>query len=118
MAFTLQAMPPRTDFASMRCPVARTMAVLGERWSILLLREAYYGATRFDEFERNLGIAPNILSARLRSLVEHGVMEKVPGPKGKYPGRHEYRLTERGRDFFPAFVALKRWGDRWMTDER
>jgi DNA-binding HxlR family transcriptional regulator len=107
-------MPPRTDFASMRCPVARTMAVLGERWSILLLREAYYGATRFDEFERNLGIAPNILSARLRSLVEHGVMEKVPGPGG----RHEYRLTEKGRDFFPAFVALKRWGDRWMTDER
>lgn len=107
-------MPPRTDFATMRCPVARTMAVLGERWSILLLREAYYGATRFDEFERNLGIAPNILSARLRSLVQHGVLEKLPAPGG----RHSYRLSEKGRDFFPAFVALKRWGDRWMTDER
>jgi DNA-binding HxlR family transcriptional regulator len=107
-------MAVRVDFARMRCPVARTMAALGERWSILLLREAFYGATRFDEFEKNLGIAPNILSARLRSLVEHGVLEKVPVAGG----RHEYRLTEKGRDFFPAFVALKHWGDRWMTDER
>ena len=105
-------MPPRTDFAQMRCPVARTMAVLGERWAILILREAYYGATRFDEFERNLGIAPNILSARLRALVAHGVLEKSAA------ARPEYRLTEKGRDFFPAFLALKRWGDRWMTDER
>lgn len=105
-------MAPRTDFAQMRCPVARTMAVLGERWAILILREAYYGATRFDEFERTLGIAPNILSARLRALVEHGVLEKGGGP------RPDYRLTEKGRDFFPAFLALKRWGDRWMTDER
>lgn len=105
-------MPPRTDFAQMRCPVARTMAVVGERWSILILREAYYGATRFDQFEQNLGIAPNILSARLRALVQHGVLEKTGVP------RPEYRLTEKGRDFFPAFVALKRWGDRWMTDER
>lgn len=104
-------MPPRTDFATMRCPVARTMAVVGERWSILVLREAFYGATRFDEFERNLGIAPNILSARLRSLTEHGVLEKLPQAGG-------YRITEKGRDFFPAFLALKRWGDRWMTDER
>ena len=107
----MQAMPPRTDFATMRCPVARTMAVVGERWSILVLREAFYGATRFDEFERNLGIAPNILSARLRSLVQHGVLEKLPQAGG-------YRITEKGRDFFPAFLALKRWGDRWMTDDR
>lgn len=91
------------------------MAVLGERWSILLMREAYYGSTRFDEFERHLGIAPNILSARLRTLVEHGMFERVPAAVG---GRHEYRLTEKGRDFFPAFVALKAWADRWMTDER
>jgi DNA-binding HxlR family transcriptional regulator len=108
----MQAMPPRTDFAAMRCPVARTMAVLGERWAILILREAYYGASRFDEFARNLGIAPNILSARLRSLVAHGVLERGAGR------RPDYRLTEKGRDFFPAFLALKRWGDRWMTDER
>lgn len=107
-------MPPRTDFADQPCPVARAMAVLGERWAILILREAFYGATRFDQFERALGIAPNILAARLRGLVEHGVLEKVPAAEG-HPGRHEYRLTEKGRDVFPLYLALKRWGDRWMA---
>ena len=103
----------RTDFTTHGCPVARAMAVLGERWAILVLREAFYGTTRFDAFQRNLGIAPNILSARLRDLVAHGMLERVPaGPGGT---RHEYRLTEKGRDFFPAYVALKRWADRWMT---
>lgn len=101
----------RTDFSQMRCPVARSMAVLGERWAMLVLREAFYGTTRFDEFERNLGIAPNILSARLKDLTEHGLLEKTPGPGA----RHEYRLTEKGRDFFPAYLALKAWADRWMT---
>ncbi len=127
----MQVMPPRTDFATMRCPVARTMAVVGERWSILVLREAFYGATRFDEFQRNLGIAPNILSARLRTLTQHGVLEKLPAGRGRREtaaaGAAEpdgasaaggYAITEKGRDFFPAFLALKRWGDRWMTDER
>jgi DNA-binding HxlR family transcriptional regulator len=136
MAFIMQVMPPRTDFATMRCPVARTMAVVGERWSILVLREAFYGATRFDEFQRNLGIAPNILSARLRTLVQHGVLAKLPPGRGKREasaagpdaasgagpdaasGAGGYAITEKGRDFFPAFLALKRWGDRWMTDER
>jgi DNA-binding HxlR family transcriptional regulator len=105
----------RTDFTTHRCPVARAMAVLGERWAILVLREAFYGTTRFDEFERNLGIAPNILSARLRGLVEHGLLERVPGRGGGGGARHEYRLTGKGRDFFPAYVALKGWADRWMT---
>ncbi|KAA2215283.1 helix-turn-helix transcriptional regulator [Pseudoroseomonas oryzae] len=103
----------QTDFTRMRCPVARSMSVLGERWALLVLREAFYGTTRFDAFERNLGIAPNILSARLARLVEHGLLERVPAESG---GRHSYRLTEKGRDFFPAYVALKRWADRWMTD--
>jgi len=104
----------QTDFSLMRCPVARSMAVLGERWAILVLREAFYGSTRFEEFERHLGIAPNILSARLAKLVEHGLLERV-STAGK-GARHEYRLTAKGRDFFPAYVALKRWADRWMTD--
>ena len=106
----------QTDFTRMRCPVARSMAVLGERWAILVLREAFYGTRRFDAFERNLGIAPNILSARLRRLVEHGLLERVPCAGEAAGGRHEYRLTEKGRDFFPAYLALKRWGDRWMAD--
>ncbi len=107
-------MAPRTDFTRQRCPVARSMAVLGERWAILVLREAFYGETRFDAFQRNLGIAPNILSARLRDLLAHGVMEKVPASEGS-GGRHAYRLTEKGRDLFPAYLAIKRWGDRWMA---
>jgi len=107
----MQAMPPRIDFAQQRCPVARAMAVIGERWAILILREAFYGTTRFDEFERALGIAPNILAARLKGLVEHGVLARRPVEGG----RHEYRLTEKGRDVFPAFLALKQWGDRWMA---
>lgn len=103
----------RTDFSRMRCPVARSMEVLGERWAVLVLREAFYGTTRFDDFEAHLGIAPNILSARLAKLVEHGLLERIPLPsKG---GRHEYRLTAKGRDFFPAYLALKRWADQWMT---
>lgn len=105
-----------TDFASMPCPVARSMAMLGERWAILLMREAYYGSSRFDEFEKHLGIAPNILSARLKTLVEHGLLEKVPAPGGG--ARHVYRLTEMGRDFFPVYVALKSWADRWLADEK
>ncbi|MBP0447092.1 helix-turn-helix transcriptional regulator [Roseomonas sp. SSH11] len=101
---------PRTDFSRMGCPIARSMEVLGERWAILVMREAFYGTTRFDDFARHLGIASNILSARLAKLVEHGMLERVP--EG---ARHAYRLTEKGRDFFPAFLALKRWSDRWMA---
>jgi DNA-binding HxlR family transcriptional regulator len=101
---------PRTDFSRMGCPIARSMEVLGERWAILVMREAFYGTTRFDDFARHLGIASNILSARLKELVEHGMLERVP--EG---ARHAYRLTEKGRDFFPAFLALKRWSDRWMA---
>ncbi|WP_458093595.1 winged helix-turn-helix transcriptional regulator [Roseomonas sp. WA12] len=103
---------PRTDFSRMGCPIARSMAVLGERWAILVMREAFYGTTRFDDFARHLGIASNILSARLAELVEHGMLERVP--EG---ARHAYRLTAKGRDFFPAFVALKAWSDRWMAPE-
>ena len=76
-----------TDFSTMPCPIARSMAMLGERWAILLMREAYYGSSRFDEFEKNLGIAPNILSARLKTMVEHGLLDKVPAPGGGAPGR-------------------------------
>ncbi|WP_137126001.1 helix-turn-helix domain-containing protein [Roseomonas sp. HF4] len=99
-----------TDFARMRCPVARAMAVLGERWAILILREAFAGTTRFDAFARNLGIAPNILSARLGALVRHGLLDRVP--EG---GRHAYRLTARGRDAFPLYLAIRDWGARHFS---
>lgn len=96
-----------TDFSAMRCPVARAMAVLGERWSLLILREAFAGTTRFDAFQRNLGIAPNILAARLAHLTAHGLLARVP--EG---GRHAYRLTPRGRDAFPLYLAIRDWGLR------
>lgn len=96
-----------TDFAAMRCPVARAMAVLGERWTILILREAFAGTTRFDAFQRHLGIAPNMLSARLAHLTRQGLLARVPDG-----GRHAYRLTPRGRDAFPLYLAIRDWGVR------
>ncbi|GGJ39993.1 winged helix-turn-helix transcriptional regulator [Neoroseomonas lacus] len=99
-----------TDFGAMRCPVARAMAVLGERWTMLILREAFTGTTRFDAFAANLGIAPNILSTRLGHLTGHGLLERVP--EG---GRHAYRLTDRGRDAFTLYLAIRDWGARHFS---
>jgi len=88
--------------------------VVGDRWSILILREAFYGVKRFDEFEYYVGIAPNILSNRLKKLVDAGVMMRVP--LREHAGRYDYVLTEKGRDFFPAYLALKKWGDDWLAE--
>jgi len=99
--------------ANMVCSMARAMEVVGERWTILILREAYYGVTRFDEFEYYVGVAPNILSNRLKKLVDAGIMTRVPLPE--HSGRYDYVLTEKGRDFFPAYLALKKWGDDWLA---
>jgi DNA-binding HxlR family transcriptional regulator len=86
----------RKRFGDMNCSVAQALEVLGDWWTLLLVREAFFGTTRFKDFERNLGIAKNILTARLDHLVEHGVFERVPvGDGGR---RHEYRLTAMGRD--------------------
>jgi DNA-binding HxlR family transcriptional regulator len=100
--------------ANKQCSMARTMAVVGDRWSILILREAFYGVTRFDEFEYYVGVAPNILSNRLKKLVDSGVMTRVP--LAEHAGRYEYVLTGKGRDFFPAYLALKKWGDDWLAE--
>ena len=94
--------------------MARAMEVIGDRWTILVLREAYYGVTRFDEFEYYVGVAPNILSNRLRKLVDAGVMKRMPLPE--HSGRYDYVLTEKGREFFPAYLALKKWGDDWLAE--
>jgi DNA-binding HxlR family transcriptional regulator len=90
------------------------MEIVGDRWSILILREAYYGVKRFDEFEYYVGVAPNILSSRLKKFVDAGIMTRVPLPE--HAGRFEYVLTEKGRDFFPAYLALKKWGDAWLAE--
>src|SRR6185369_2090779 len=100
--------------ANAQCSMARAMAVVGDRWSILILREAYYGTKRFDEFEYFIGGAPNILSNRLKRFVDVGLMRKVLLPE--HSTRYEYLLTEKGRDFFPAYLALKKWGDDWLAE--
>lgn len=104
----------QSRLANKECSMARAMEVVGDRWSILILREAYYGVKRFDEFEYYVGVAPNILSARLKKFVDAGIMTRVPLPE--HAGRYEYVLTEKGRDFFPAYLALKKWGDDWLAE--
>ena len=94
------------------CSIARTLSVMGDHWTSLLIREAFFRTRRFDEFQRNLAIAPNILSGRLRRLVEQGIL--VAAPYGDWPVRHEYRLTERGLDLYQLPLAVLTWGQRWL----
>ncbi|MGE4178002.1 MAG: winged helix-turn-helix transcriptional regulator [Thermoleophilia bacterium] len=92
------------------CSVARTLEVVGERWALLVVREAFLGVHRFDEIRRNTGAPRDILSARLKSLVAAGVLERRQYQDR--PVRHEYHLTAAGRDLYPVIVALRQWGDR------
>ncbi|WP_238334897.1 winged helix-turn-helix transcriptional regulator [Kribbella amoyensis] len=89
--------------------MARTVDVIGDRWSLLIVRDAFDGISRFGEFQRNLGLAKNILSARLRDLVARGILETAPAADGT--SYHEYRLTDRGRDLFVILVSLRQWGE-------
>jgi DNA-binding HxlR family transcriptional regulator len=94
--------------------MARALEVIGERWSLLIVRDALFaGVTRFSHFQRGLGIAPNVLAARLETLVAAGVLRRRP--TDEQPGPDEYVLTEKGRDLAGAIVALTRWGDRWAA---
>jgi len=104
----------RSRSSNKECSIARAMDVVGDRWSILLLREAYYGTRRFDEFQYYLGVAPNILSTRLKKFVDLGMMTRLRLPE--HSGRYEYVLTKKGRDFFPTYLALKKWGDDWLAE--
>jgi DNA-binding HxlR family transcriptional regulator len=94
------------------CSVARALSVVGERWTMLIMRDAFLGTRRFDEFQRNLGITRHRLSERLSKLVDHGVLVKVPYQDR--PVRHEYRLTRKGLALYPVLMSLARWGDDWM----
>lgn len=106
-------MPRRESYAGMNCSVAAALDILGERWSFLVIREAFLGSRRFDEFQANLGIARNILSARLRDLLAEGVLERRRYQE--HPERFEYSLSEKGRGLYPIIVALMGWGDRWAS---
>ncbi|RPF30978.1 helix-turn-helix domain-containing protein [Streptomyces sp. TLI_185] len=105
----------RTSFSNWPCSIARTMDLVGDAWTPLVLREAFYGIRRFDEFQKELGVARNTLADRLRLLVDEGLLDKRPYQDE--PLRHDYVLTEKGRDFFGVLAAMSRWGDRWLAQE-
>jgi DNA-binding HxlR family transcriptional regulator len=106
----------RLVYSTANCSVKRTLDVIGEKWTLLVLREAFFGVRRFEDFQRILGCASNILSARLATLVDQGVMRREPYQDPGTRPRYEYRLTESGIELFPILVALTQWGDRWTAD--
>lgn len=97
------------DYAGQNCSIARTLEVVGERWSLLILRDAFLGVSRFEHFQERLGIAPNILAKRLRALTDAGILERTVYQER--PTRHAYILTPPGKDLFPVIRGLMRWGD-------
>src|SRR5205823_13136875 len=103
------------DYAGQNCSIAGTLELIGERWTLLVLRDAFLGVRRFDDFQRDLGVARNVLAARLGRLVDEGVLERVAYQER--PERFEYRLTEKGLDLWPVLVALIGWGDRHAAPE-
>ena len=105
----------RKSFSDMQCPIARSLERVGEWWSILILRDAFHGLTQFDQFQKSLGIAPNMLTRRLNGLVESGLLERRR--YSEHPPRYDYILTERGRDFRPVLWALLAWGNKHFAPE-
>lgn len=103
----------RTDTSAWPCPIARSANVLGDHWNLLIVRQACLGTRRFDDFQAALGTGRNILSQRLARLVDEGLLDRVRYQDN--PPRHEYRLTDKGRDVFPILAAMAAWGDRWLT---
>src|SRR5258708_2519264 len=105
----------RTSFEDMNCSVAQCLEVVGEWWSLLIVRDAFLGVTRFDQFQERLGISRNILKQRLENLTDHGVLEKVP--YSDHPPRHEYRLTAKAQDLRPAVTTIRKWGDKYAAPD-
>ncbi|SPO53099.1 HxlR family transcriptional regulator [Pseudomonas sp. JV551A1] len=97
-----------------QCPVARALEVLGDRWALMILRDAFDGLRRFSEFQKNLGLAKNILASRLKWLVESGLLTLQPASDGS--AYKEYVLTEKGRSVFPVVVGLRQWGERFLFE--
>jgi len=101
------------ELSDERCSVARTIAVIGDRWTLLILRDCFLRVRRFDAFEARLGITRHVLADRLKKLVAHGVLKKVPYQEN--PVRYEYRLTQAGLDMYPLLACLRHWGDRYAA---
>jgi DNA-binding HxlR family transcriptional regulator len=101
----------RADLEAMECPIARTLSVIGDRWTPLILRDIYAGITRFDAIHANLGVSRKVLTQRLSGLVNHGVVERVPYQDN--PVRYDYQVTDKGLELGAVLLAMKAWGDRW-----
>jgi DNA-binding HxlR family transcriptional regulator len=105
----------RTSFREMNCSVAQCLEVVGEWWSMLIVRDLFLGITRFEDFHQRLGISRNILNQRLEHLIERGVVDRVP--YSEHPVRYDYQLTEKGKDLWPVLTAMRQWGDHWEAPE-
>ena len=105
----------RVRFDEANCGIARSLDVFGDWWTLLIIRDAFLGATRFSDFQQHLGIARNVLTQRLRSLVEHGILERIN--VGQTGERYEYRLTAKGESLLPVLTTLREWGDEWVFGE-
>jgi DNA-binding HxlR family transcriptional regulator len=101
----------RTSFEDVNCSIAQCLEVVGDWWTMLVVRDVFLGVTRFDDIQERLGISRNVLHQRLSALVDHGVLHKVPYQQ--HPERFDYRLTEKGRDLWLVLTAMRQWGDRW-----
>src|SRR5688500_13507634 len=111
----LAAVVQRTDYSQMACSIARSLAVVGEPWTPLVLRDVFIGINRFDDIQRDLGISRKVLSQRLAHLVDTGVLERRR--YSERPPRDEYALTEMGREFVDVLMSMVRWGDRWTAGD-
>ncbi len=104
----------KRDYQGQDCSIARALEVVGERWTLLIVRDAFLGLRRFDQFQESLGIARNVLTGRLNRLVDEGILERVR--YSERPERFEYRLTDKGRDLYVALTALRQWGDTYLSE--
>ena len=109
------ALDPRSAWSAERCTIAKAIEVVSTRSAMLLLREAFYGTTRFDDFAERVGISQPAAAARLKELVDEGLLERAPYREPGQRTRQAYRLTEKGADLLPVLVSLKQWGDRWLA---
>jgi len=110
------ALEPRSGWKAERCTIAKSLEVVSTRSALLIMREAFYGTTRFDDFAERVGISEPVAAARLRELVEEGLLEREDYREPGQRTRQQYRLTAKGADLFPVLVALMKWGDRWLDD--
>jgi DNA-binding HxlR family transcriptional regulator len=116
MATSTPTAPPALQYSADNCTIGRTMAILGERWTFVVIREVFNGIRRFDDMRRRTAIPRQVLTNRLGVLVDHGLLRKEPYQEPGERARHEYRLTQKGLDLYPVMVAVAQWGDRYVAD--